>query len=125
MLCRLQFGSLFVVATTRMEARMVTVTESEQIRVTVRAAGKLPSALTLRNVATVAGGYTLTRGTGGWIADDGHLVTEASYTVVIVGTVGETLAATVILVGWAHSQGEQVVMVEQEPVRVSLYSQEA
>lgn len=40
----------------------------------------------LRDLARVTGGYTLLRGTGGWVDDGGKLVTDASFIVVTWGT---------------------------------------
>jgi hypothetical protein len=89
----------------------------EMDRATVFGAGRVPGSVLLTFVAQQCGGYTLTEGKGGWV-DDGQLVEEPSWQLVMLGERGALEVAVGALCYSAFYGGEKEVWVTWERVTV-------
>jgi hypothetical protein len=71
---------------------------------------------TLRTVAILAGGYTVTHGTGGWIDGQGKLVTEPSTTLEVIGDDPAVYTVVTFVAHQARARDESAVLVTIEPI---------
>jgi hypothetical protein len=71
---------------------------------------------TLRIVARLAGGYTVTPGTGGWVDDSGRLVEEPSATLEVIGNDPAVYTVVTFVAHQARAKDESAVLVTIEAV---------